>query len=60
METALSDSFGKEAPTTVYGLENPCRVAVTTTVNEDCYLIANYNRGGTGRYLNSELPLWKA
>jgi hypothetical protein len=60
METALSSSFGTGPPTTVYGLENPCRVAVTTTVNEDCYLITNYNRGGTGRYLNSELPLWKA
>ncbi|KAH8771186.1 hypothetical protein F5882DRAFT_381743 [Hyaloscypha sp. PMI_1271] len=42
------------------GLEWLARVAATTTADRDCNLIANYNRGGDDRYLNSELHLWEA
>ncbi|KAK3900585.1 hypothetical protein C8A05DRAFT_17128 [Staphylotrichum tortipilum] len=60
MESALNTAFIGKTPKTVYGMSNQVRVAITTTVREQGGLIANYNRGGSGRYLNSELPLWKA
>jgi hypothetical protein len=60
MDKALLEAFGKSSPTQVFGMKNHCRVAVTTTVDKDCNLIANYNRGGDDRYLNSELHLWEA
>lgn len=60
MVEALSGAFLQARPLVVYGMSNHARVAVTTTVGVDGRLIANYNRGGSGIYLNSELPLWKA
>lgn len=68
-ETTLQDAFATATgqPNTLFGLENSCRVAVTTTVKtpmgEESQLIANYRYGGTGdqdRYISSDLPLWKA
>src|SRR5689334_11596462 len=58
METALENAFSTGTPKQVFGMENHCRAAVTTTVDKDCYLVANYHRGGTGTYLNSELSVW--
>ncbi|KAH8661836.1 acyl transferase/acyl hydrolase/lysophospholipase, partial [Ilyonectria robusta] len=60
MEKALQTAFSTKPPITVFGMRNHCRNAVTTTVGKDCYLIANYNRGGTGIYMNSELSVWDA
>jgi len=62
METALQDAFasGRAEPNSVFGLANNSRVAVTTTADEKTYLIANYARGDSKRYINSKLPLWKA
>lgn len=40
-----------------FGLNNHCRVAVTTTVASECQLIANYTRGDHGRYMYSDTGL---
>ena len=60
MESALHAAFDRKAPDTVFGMSNHARVAITTTVGDKGRLIANYNRGGSEKYLDSELPLWKA
>jgi len=39
---------------------NLARVAVTTTVNSECKLFANYNCGNSKYYLNSETNTWEA
>ena len=39
---------------------NASRVAVTTTVDSDCRLLANYNWGDGKRYLNSNIDTWQA
>ncbi|KAF3187834.1 hypothetical protein TWF225_004058 [Orbilia oligospora] len=41
----------------MFGLRNHCRVAVTTTVGNDSYLIANYNAGGDGGYIDSQMAI---
>lgn len=62
-ESALRGVFasgpGCEA-TQLYGLQHPCRVAVTTTAGVDLKLIANYHPGGTGHYVDSRMDHWKA
>ncbi|KAK6531863.1 hypothetical protein TWF694_003028 [Orbilia ellipsospora] len=57
IKKALKDAFGKKAPSQLSGLRNHCRVAVTTTVGQQCKLIANYNKGDTDKYLKSWLDL---
>ncbi|EPS43509.1 hypothetical protein H072_2495 [Dactylellina haptotyla CBS 200.50] len=59
-EKVLEKKFRQGQPTGVFGLKNHCRVAVTTTVGTDTCLIANYNRGGTKKYLESLTTLWTA
>jgi hypothetical protein len=39
---------------------NASRVAVTTTVDSDCHLLASYNWGDGKRYLNSNIDTWHA
>lgn len=39
---------------------NASRVAVTTTVDSNCHLLANYNWGDGKRYLNSNIDTWHA
>lgn len=61
MEKALQTAFAEKPPNmAVFGITNGTRVAVTTTAGEETHLIANYDRGGSNGYMNSELPLWKA
>ncbi|KFY85571.1 hypothetical protein V498_07704, partial [Pseudogymnoascus sp. VKM F-4517 (FW-2822)] len=60
LEQSLQGAFLPGSFEQFYGLKGPCRVAVTTTVGDDLKLIANYNRGGNGMYLNSELRVWHA
>ncbi|KAF9887744.1 hypothetical protein FE257_009697 [Aspergillus nanangensis] len=60
LERALHHVFHPGDYQQLYGLRRPCRVAVTTTVGTDLKFIANYNRGGTGSYLNSQLGIWHA
>ncbi|KAK3349748.1 acyl transferase/acyl hydrolase/lysophospholipase [Lasiosphaeria hispida] len=57
LEVAMHTAFRPAFNQPVFGLQNPCRVAVTTTVNKELKLIANYNRGGKGRYLNSDMAV---
>ncbi|KAK6529776.1 hypothetical protein TWF281_008935 [Arthrobotrys megalospora] len=56
-EEALQDYFQKKGENKIFGLQNHCRVAVTTTAKSDAKLISNYNRGGSGRYMSSDLSL---
>ncbi|KXX79898.1 Calcium-independent phospholipase A2-gamma [Madurella mycetomatis] len=61
LEGALQNAFRPSPAQDVFGLRNPCRVAVTTTANRGLMLIANYNRGNDKRYLHSDdLAIWKA
>ncbi|TGJ70891.1 hypothetical protein EYR41_002905 [Orbilia oligospora] len=41
----------------MFGLRNHCRVAVTTTVRNGSYLIANYNAGGDEGYIDSQMAI---
>jgi hypothetical protein len=59
-EQAINAAFSPGASNELYGLQRPCRVAVTTTAGTDLKLIANYNREGTGYYLDSRIDLWKS
>ncbi|KAF2683588.1 FabD/lysophospholipase-like protein, partial [Lentithecium fluviatile CBS 122367] len=53
LEDALTEMFGKKP---FFGHhQNVSRVAVTTTVDEKCRLLANYNWGYGERYLNSNI-----
>ncbi|KAK6362932.1 hypothetical protein TWF730_000383 [Orbilia blumenaviensis] len=47
----------ENAHLSMFGLESHCRVAVTTTAMLDCRLIANYDIGDDGNYMNSMIPL---
>lgn len=60
LELGLQSAFDPGSFEQFYGLRHPCRVAVTTTAGADLKLIANYNRGGKGMYLNSQLGVWHA
>ncbi len=64
MATVLDQTFGSTARTdeiSVFGMSNHTRVAITTTVGDDCRLIANYNHGGSERYLHSaRMRPWQA
>ncbi|KAK6334755.1 hypothetical protein TWF718_010203 [Orbilia javanica] len=62
-EEALENYFPKEN-SKVFGLRKHCRVAITTTISgpdwsrgPDAKVISNYNRGGAGKYLSSDLSL---
>ncbi|KAK6354320.1 hypothetical protein TWF730_008727 [Orbilia blumenaviensis] len=55
VEEALQACFQRIRNQKLFGLRNHCRVAVTTTVDSETKLIANYQRGGTGKYLSSDL-----
>ncbi|VBB80788.1 Putative calcium-independent phospholipase A2 [Podospora comata] len=57
---ALENALGPSATEPFFGLRHSCRVAVTTVVNKELRLIANYNSGGKDAYLDSKLPLWLA
>ncbi|EGX50398.1 hypothetical protein AOL_s00076g162 [Orbilia oligospora ATCC 24927] len=58
LENALEKHFQRRVDGKVFGLQNHCRVAVTTTVEPSSVgLICNYKRGGIGKYLNSDLYL---
>lgn len=59
-EEALSLAFNPGAFKELYGLQRHSRVAVTTTAGSDLKLIANYNRGGTGYYLDSRIEVFKS
>ncbi|KAF3911199.1 hypothetical protein AA313_de0210078 [Arthrobotrys entomopaga] len=56
--TLKDDASSRKSPSHLFGLENHCRVAVTTTVGQDCKLIANYNSGGNDTYLNSNVSVY--
>jgi hypothetical protein len=65
-ETALSAAFGKDRQ--LFGLtisenckstRNLPRVVVTTTVDKDLKVFANYDRGGSGDYLTSKCLTWE-
>ena len=65
IERALRGAY---KPGMLYGLgnvEHVCssswpRVAVTTTVDNDCWLLANYNQGDSKRYLKSGVATYEA
>ncbi|KAI1388650.1 uncharacterized protein F4822DRAFT_437371 [Hypoxylon trugodes] len=58
LEAAMKDTFGTQRLFGHYG--NTPRVAVTTTVNSDSRLLANYHWGDERRYLNSDINTWYA
>jgi len=61
LERAFQTAFRPNTTQDVFGIQNSRRVAVTTTVNNELRLIANYNRGDANRYLQSDqLAIWKA
>lgn len=58
LEKALKSILGSKR---LFGhRNNACRVAVTTTVDKENRLIANYNWGDRKRYLNSDMSTWLA
>ncbi|KXH56754.1 hypothetical protein CSAL01_03198 [Colletotrichum salicis] len=58
-EEAVEQAFGPQ-PTALFGRSHSTRVAVTTTVDSNPKLIANYTMGGSDDYLESDLQLWEA
>lgn len=57
-ESALRTLFGRKR---LFGHRgNSSRVAVTTTVDTKCRLLANYNWGDGKRYLDSNISTWAA
>ena len=67
-DTIESSLRGAYKPEKLFGLRNVehvCssswpRVAVTTTVETDCWLLANYNQGDSKRYLKSGVATYEA
>lgn len=58
LEASLQDAFGQKQ---LFGhQENATRVAITTTADEECRLLANYHSGDEKRYLNSTIYTWAA
>jgi hypothetical protein len=69
IEDVLKTSYGEDALSTLYGLRTSSRrdvpsttvrVAVTTSVNKNLRLFANYNWGEGEVYLNSRIKVWEA
>jgi hypothetical protein len=52
--------FGMKVVGTPSSVKHLPRVAVTTTVDQDLKIFANYNRGGAGIYLDSTCLSWEA
>lgn len=59
IEAALESAFSGREPANLFGISSgqQTKVAVTTTVGDHCYLIANNDRGGSGDYIHSEVSL---
>ncbi|KAF3315440.1 hypothetical protein TWF173_003360 [Orbilia oligospora] len=56
---ALEQQYGGDNSLVMFGLRNHCHVAVTTTVELDSYLIANYHTGDGKKYIDSIATPWK-
>lgn len=58
LERSLREVFGSKL---LFGLEgNATRVVITTTVEKDGRLLANYNWGDEKNYLDSNVSIWAA
>jgi len=58
LEAALQDVYGRKK---LFGYQgNATRVAITTTVDADTRLFANFNSGDGKAYLNSNIHTWAA
>jgi hypothetical protein len=65
IESALCGAYKLENLFGLGNVEHVCssswpRVAVTTTVETDCWLLANYNQGDSKRYLKSGIATYEA
>jgi hypothetical protein len=65
IKNSLDNAYKREKLFGLRNVENVCssswpRVAVTTTVETDRWLLANYNQGDSKRYLKSGVATYEA